>query len=211
MRLALLLFGCYSFGIAGKCIAQDAVPSDSSVVIKLADEAIAADGDEAIRNRELSRSFFAPAFLRGYTAPGVTAPEVNRYALYSRMGGKGWTAGQAYRREHPGSVAQIMHEYGYKEFEGAGAWSVGFEAGQFQPDAEAETSRSSLKYSCWHLATIQSADITAQLRQILPHETLNTVTLRVRITGYVSPLGRFGQLGLCERQLYASRVSDSGG
>jgi hypothetical protein len=148
MRLALLMFGRCSIGTAGTCSAQDAtLPAKSSFIIKLAYEAIAADGTGALCNRELSRSEFANAFLHGYSTPESTIP-VNATLCSSRMNGRGWNAGQSHRPAHRESVAQIMHEYGYEEFVGAGSWTVGFEAGGFQSDAGVEGFKPNSARSC---------------------------------------------------------------
>jgi hypothetical protein len=208
MRLALLIVASCSIGAAGACVAQEAtLPDESSFITKLADEAIIADGDEAISNREQSRSVFFNAFLGGYSTPQGVIP-VNASLYSSRMNGKGWSAGQAYRRAHPDSVAQIMHEYGYIEFEGVGAWTFGFEAGGFQPDDARDALRANSPQACWYLAFIHSADLDAQLGRIFPPNTfLHGGTLRVRVKGYVSSLGEFGHLGMCQRRLYAVSVS----
>jgi len=210
MRFALIFFGCCSFGAAGECFAQDVVPPDSSVAIKLADEAISADGNEAVLNRELARSQFAAAFLDGYANPETTTGTVvNAYSLYSRMYGRGWTAGQAYRRAHPDSVAQIMHEYGYKDFDGAGSWTGDWEGSSFRPDSSAGLADSTSKTSCWHLAIFKSPEIPGQLK-LLPRAPLSgAVTRRVRVTGYVSPLRNFDASG-CLQQLYATSVGPDG-
>jgi hypothetical protein len=183
----------------------------SSVIAKLAEEAIVADGAEAARSREHSRSVFVRAFLGGYANPESTIP-VNPALSESRMNGAGWSAGQAYRRANPESVPQIMRAYGYREFEGAGTWTVGFEAGGFQPDSAGEVSGASSRRACWYLAFIRSANLNEQLGQIVPRDTRSrNVALRVRVNGYVSELGQFGHLGVCQRQVYAvSMVADGG-
>ena len=212
MRLEFLIVSCCSTGAVAVASAQDAtLPAESSFIFKLADEAIVADGTAAICNRELSRSDFARAFLHGYSTPGSTIP-VNATLCSSRMNRRGWDAGQAYRTAHPDSVEQIMREYGYKEFEGVGAWTVGFEAGGFQPDGVAEVAGPSSPKPCWYIAFIHGADLDAQLVQIVPPEArLRGGTLRVHVKGYLSQLGDFGHFGVCQRQLYAVSVGADGG
>jgi hypothetical protein len=124
------------------------------------------------------------------------------------MNGAGWSAGQAFRRANPESVAEIMAEYGYEEFEGKGTWTVGFEAGGFQPDTAGGASESS--QGCWYLAAMRSPELNAQLEQIVPRQ-LRAATLRVHVTGYVSNVARFGHLGMCQRQIYAVSVLADGG
>ena len=211
MRFALLIIGSCSIGASGACGAQEAtLPVESSFIIKLADEAISADGDEAIGNREQSRSLFAHAFLHGYSTPESTIP-VNAGLYSSRMSGRGWSAGQTYRLAHPESISQIMREYGYNDFEGAGSWTFGFEAGGFQPDDAGEGFRLSPPRACWYLAFIHSADLDAQLGRIFPPNTfLRGGTVRVHVEGYVSPPGGFGHLGHCQRQLYAVSLTVDG-
>jgi hypothetical protein len=212
MRLALLVVSCCTAVVAGVGNAQDAtLPAESSFIFALADEAIVADGTAAICNRELARSDFARAFLQGYSTPGSTIP-VNATLCSSRMNGRGWNAGQAYRRAHPDSVAQVMREYGYNEFEGAGTWTVGFEAGGFQPDPVTQASSPNSPQTCWYLAIIHGTDLDAQLEQIVPSGArLRGGTLRVNVRGFLSRPGRFGHLGVCERQLYAVSVTTNGG
>jgi hypothetical protein len=211
MRFALLCIGLSSIGAIGASHAQD-LPTlaESSFITRLADEAIDADGAEAVRSREYSRSVFANAFLGGYSNPESTIP-VNPALSSSRMNGAGWSAGQAYRRAYPESVAQIMREYGYKEFEGAGAWTYGFEAGGFKPDEMPEGFGENSSQSCWDLLFVRSADLAAQLAQILPRERLRVATYRVQVTGYVGELGSFGHMGVCQRRLYAVSVVADGG
>ena len=212
MRLALLLVSCCAAGVVGAGSAQDAtLPGESSFIFELAEEAIVADGAGALCKREFSRSDFARAFLHGYSTPGSTIP-VNATLCSSRMNGRGWNAGQAYRLAHPDSVAQVMREYGYKEFEGAGTWTVGFEAGGFQPDVVTETSSAKSPQNCWYLAFIHGPALSAQLEQIVPSEArLRGGILRVNVRGYLSRPGRFGHFGVCERQLYAVSVIADGG
>jgi hypothetical protein len=210
-RIALLVVSWCGIAVAGACIAQDAtLPAESSFIIRLADDAIFADGAEAVRSREYSRSVFASAFLHGYSNPDSTIP-VNAALSSSRMNGAGWNAGQVYRRAHPESVPQIMQEYGYTEFEGTGDWTVGFEAGLFKPD-RGEPSTPSSPHWCWSLGFIHSADLDAQLARIVPRDVwLRGATLRVHVEGYISELGRFGHLGACQRQVYAVGVVADGG
>lgn len=207
MRLTLVFVGCCSIGAAATCSAQDVTQATaSSAIAKLAEEAIVADGAEAVRSRELYRSVFVRAFLGGYANPESTIP-VNPALSESRMNGAGWSAGQAYRRANPESVAQVMRAYGYREFEGTGAWTVGFEAGGFKPDAVGESSR-----ECWYLASIRSAELDEQVARIVPRDVrLPNVTLRVRVKGYLSERGQFGHLGVCQRQVYAVSVVADGG
>jgi hypothetical protein len=208
MRLTLLIVICCSIGVAR---AQDPpLPAESSFIIRLADDAIVADGAEAIRSRKDSRAVFANAFLDGYSNPVSTIP-VNAGMSSSRINGAGWSAGQAYRRAHPESVAQIMREYGYTEFEGAGAWTVGFEAGGFQSDTVEPTS-GVWPQSCWYLKVVRTADLNAQLARVVPRDAmLRGATVRVRVKGYVSEPGRFGHMGVCQRQIYAVSVVADGG
>lgn len=210
-RLAWLLVGCCGIGAAGESGGQDApLPAESSFITKLADAAIDADGAEAMLGRKYSRSVFAQAFLGGYSTPDSTL-SVNPALSSSRINGKGWSAGQAYRHAHPESVAEIMREYGYTEFEGTGTWTVGFEAGTFRPDTHGETAKASSSQTCWYLAFIHTADLDAELGRLVPGDTLlRGATLRVRVKGYVSPVGRFGHFGVCERQLHAVSVAADG-
>jgi hypothetical protein len=207
----MLLVGCFGIGAAGESRGQEAtLPAESSFITKLADEAIDADGAEARLGRKYSRSVFAHAFLGGYATPGSTLP-VNPALSSSRINGKGWSAGQTYREIHPESVARVLREYGYTEFEGTGTWTVGFEAGAFRPDNRSETSNTSSPKSCWYLAFIHTPDLDAQLARLLPGGIrFRGATLRVRATGYVSPVGRFGHFGVCERQLHAVSVAADG-
>jgi hypothetical protein len=102
-----------------------------------------------------------------------------------------------------------MREYGYKKFQGTGVWTVGFEAGDFQPDHATELLDPTRPRSCWELLVIHSAELDAQLARIVPRDALlHTTNLRVSANGYVSPLGDF--YGYCQRQLYAVSMSADG-
>src|SRR6476660_4606928 len=212
MRLALLFIGFCSIGATAASHAQGAPrPAESSFIIKLADEAIAADGAEAVRNRGYSRSVFASGFLGGYSNPETPSPKVDPALYSSRMNGAGWSAGQAYRRARPESVAQIMREYRYKEFEGAGVWIYGF--GHFEPDTIPEDLSANSPQSCWYLSLVRSADLAAQLARIVPSDPLRVASYRVRVRGYVSELGSFGRphMRVCQRRIYVVSVIADGG
>jgi hypothetical protein len=199
------MVGCCGMGAAGPCNAQDATPpTESAFIRKLTDEAIAADRVEPICDDEQSRASFADAFLGGYSTPSSTGVPVNPAFCTSRMNGRGWDAGMAYRRAHPDSVVQIMREYGYKEVEAVGAWNYGFEAGDFHPDSVADVSTSQ---TCWLIRFVHSANLDAQLLRIVsPEARLHSATFRVRVKGYLTPLSSL-ELAGCQRQLYAISIT----
>lgn len=207
-KFALIIVTFCTSVILGGCGTENsAFPKESSFIIEFADQAIDAEGSEAIYDRSEFRSVFAKAFLRGYADHEGTISTDPTW-LWSRLFNAGWIAGQAYRIAHPGSLADIMHEYGFSEFTGTGSWTIGFEAGTFQSDT-VRISSGDWPQSCWYLETIRSEELDAQLAEIIPpEEILEYRTLRVRVGGYVSELGQFGHLGKCEREVYAVSVAE---
>jgi len=104
-----------------------------------------------------------------------------------------------------------MREYGYKEFEGTGVWTYGFEAGGFRPDTIPKALSANSSQSCWHLKFVNSADLSAELVRIVPRDAmLREARYRVRVEGYVSELGRFGHMGVCQREVYVVSVVADG-
>lgn len=188
MRSTLPSITLCCFSLVLDCNSEEATfPAESSFVTKLADDAIAADGSEAAGNRELSRSTFVRAFLGGYSTPGGSSVPVNPKLYWSRLNGKGWEAGASYRRAHPDSIPDVMREFGYREFEGTGVWTVGFEAGGFMADDREPTNATDLK-SCWQLYMIHTAKLDAEIGRIVPFETwLHGAEIRIRVKGYLSP------------------------
>jgi hypothetical protein len=182
-------------------------PAKSSFIVKLADEAINADGSEAAENRDLSRAIFTNSFLHGYSTPNGTLP-VNSNLYSSRLNGKGWQAGQAYRLRHPDSVAQIMREYGYTPSQASGTWTFGFEAGGFAPDNVQEPPHPDWGQSCWYLSFVFDAAHASDVSKLIPpDQRIGGGTIRIQVKGYLSPRGSFGHFGACPRQFYATSVS----
>lgn len=185
------------------------MPAESSFIIRLADDAINADGPEAVKDRERLRIVFAEAFLNGYIVRDISTPMSPN--LSNRLSAKGWNSGAAYRQANPYSVAHIMREYGYTASEATGTWSYGFEAGRFIADNVQEPPPSRGGMSCWDLSFIFDIDDKVGIGRVLPMEQYSRGgTIRLHVKGYLSPRGSGGNLGDCARIFYATDVSAEG-
>jgi hypothetical protein len=185
------------------------LPVESSFITKLADKAIAAEGGEALMNRERSRFLFSSAFLGGYSNPGATTTDSQNSSI-GRLSESGFIAGRGYRLANPDAVADVMNEYGYKTFEGVGTYEVGFEAGYFRPNHEPIGTNISLS-SCMNLFAVQSTTLATQLQQTIPRDAYQKgASIHVHVEGYVSspnPPDPPSAMNMCPRQLYVTGVS----
>lgn len=104
-----------------------------------------------------------------------------------------YTQGQTYWHDYPSERDKMFASYGYVPIEREGVWSHGFEVSAFRPaDAGGEE---------WWISPLGDgswSDIG------LDKARLRDKHLRVRITGYVSPKGRYGHLGAYVRAVHVT-------
>lgn len=161
--------------LAGKATAGE-VPD---AVLQYADAFVKSQTDAERLPAGLSpREEYAVWFFQGFTHPSggiLTKSDLMRDA---------YTQGQTYWRDYPSERDKMFAAYGYVAVEREGVWSHGFEVSAFVPsDAGGEE---------WWIRPLGDgswSDIG------LDKVRLRDRHLRVRITGYVSPKGRYGHLG----------------
>jgi hypothetical protein len=216
MRITLMISVLgLGWALAESAASGQPVPTQSSFIMQLADQAIEADGAEAIADREYSRLVFASSFLNGFTHPEFNTPLPDRYP--ERLGQKGTQAGQAYRRANPDDLDLIVREYGYEKYEGVGVWSVDWEGNSFVPDDVGTNPVQSNARACWRISSIPSPEINEQMQRLIsPEERSSGTRKRVRVVGYLSPsityVARPGgppgpPSNICQRTVLATNIS----
>ena len=130
---------------------------------------------------------YALHFYQGFTHPHggiLTISDIYKTA---------YTEGQYYWREHPNERNDIFAGYGYVPVEKVGTWSIGFERSSFVPEDQGEE-----KWSVSSLGDVKWSELT-------PGQVDPTFTkARVRIIGYLSPIGSYGHLGGYRREILAT-------
>jgi len=136
---------------------------------------------------------FARGFLQGFTSP--------KSELWSAMHGGFWHGhhvGQTYFAEHPESVDSVMSGFGYEKIEAYGKWDVGFEVCTFIPD---DGSHDGL----WSLSSFGAE--WPKGTEVRPGEYV-IHSMRLHVAGYLSPPGRYGHLGYCPREIFATTIEE---
>ena len=218
MRIALIL---WTLGVASSLevnAGEAKALAESSFIIGLADNAIDAEGAEAVANRETFRRVFADWFLISFAKlEGDMGP--NAETLSSRIMYRGGQAGHAYRIANPDSVQRVMVEYGYEKYEVVGEYVVKlFGFNYFVPENEIVRPFRTTPFACWHLNVVQSPELTTQMQRLFSAEEYRAGSRKyVRVMGFLGPLRKVvpGEDSLvvvdgfeCERILYATSISE---
>jgi len=134
------------------------------------------------------RRCYLHSFFSGYTNPNgtMTGGDPADFA--------GFQAGQEYRRAHPTELKQTMEGFGYTTTNAHGSWRVFFEHSVFRPQNEAGRG--------WWLTPLPDPETNEPPDQHVPADGRV-----VRISGFLSPEGRYGHLGICDREFFATNVS----
>ena len=103
-------------------------------------------------------------------------------------------AGQTHWRDHPSMRSEMMAGFGYVETEVTGKWIVGFEASFLVPDSVAGE-----RWWLGSLGNVQS--------DISPDSRSSDGGVTVRVSGYLSPPGRYGHMNGYARQLLAAKIA----
>jgi hypothetical protein len=159
------------------------------VVLHLADAYIAAlplqekEGHQNDLRDEFFRSFFW----------GFVMPD-GKLTGGSPVDSAGEAAGRQYRLSNPDKLNEIMQGFGYVATNAVGTWSRGFELSRFRRAGD-----SGRGWWLWELPEPAASGVIA--RDIPPSGG------PVRIAGFLSAKGRYGHLGMCDRQFYARDIS----
>ena len=120
---------------------------------------------------------------------------------------RGDQAGKLYRMVYPDSVDAIMKGYGYSYVEVDGTYHVGFESSYFASvtplnDRPTTDPTSVVRPRPWWLTVFGSVnpDGSEIKSKLAPCDNFH-------VKGYLSPKGRYGHLGLAERELLVREAS----
>ena len=138
---------------------------------------------ESIATTGLRNRYLAD-FFEGFT--GVGAQERPNATA-------GFAAGVAYRREHPDRERSVMLGFGYEIVACAGEYTVGFENISLRPEHQAGE-----KWWVQPMVPLPAAD--GEPGQL-------ATTRQIRVTGYLSPPGEYGHLGVYPRLLLATSMT----
>jgi hypothetical protein len=137
------------------------------------------------KNPAENRERFAHAYADGYFEGVVHA---NRSLIPSNPGTAyehGILAGKKALREDPRVFQQVMKAFGYQEMEASGTWETGFEHSRFVADG-ASTGQA------WWLSFLDTSRLPERPS---PSSRGDLVTVRLKVHGYLSTLGRYGHMG----------------
>jgi hypothetical protein len=158
-------------------------------VVRLANGYVASvqQQEDGARENDIRRSFLR-AFFWGFVNPKGTL-----------SGGTpadhaGYQAGQLYWRTNAAKLKETMEGFGYTATNAQGDWSVGFERSVFR--AGGDSGRG------WWLRPLPSPESSQATDPDLPESGGP-----VRIAGFLSAKGRYGHLGMCEYQFFATNIS----
>ena len=163
-------------------------------IVKLADAYLASLAPEQRPNEpESARDDFVRSFFIGFTTP-----------TGSMSGGtdadtKGFTAGQEFRRANPQKLKETFESFGYVATEAEGLWTLEFEHSGFKP-------RGCRNDKEWWLDDLGDTVYELPNDQKIPDEGIS-----IRISGFLSPKGQYGHLGLYKHRFYATKISKSNG
>jgi hypothetical protein len=108
--------------------------------------------------------------------------------------GTAYAKGAARWKEGPDAQQRTFAGYGYQRIEWTGLWTTGFETSRFEPDGQPGLT-AWLDFLAGSEAALPKTDPGPRFRK-----------LRLRLTGYLSPRGSYGHLGMHGRELFATSV-----
>jgi len=171
------------------------IPGDSPTplaVLRLAHAYLASLTGKHADDRDYVREDFCRSFFEGFTMPDATT------SGGTEAGRQGFLAGQQYRRANPTRIEETMKGFGYTAIEHDGVWTVSFEHSAFRPDKQPTQT--------WWLSYFGDS------QSDLPKDTkIPDNGVRIGVSGYLSPSGRFGHLGRYDHEFFATRLSKIGG
>jgi len=105
-----------------------------------------------------------------------------------------YAKGAARWKQGPDAQQRTFAGYGYQRIEWTGLWTAGFETSLFEPDGQPGL-------AAW-LDFLAGSGAALPKTEPGPH----FLELRLRLTGYLSPRGSYGHLGMHGRELFATSV-----
>lgn len=178
LQIAPLL--CASLLASGTARAGDA----PEFVLRIARAAQALPEAAPARARGDAVQEFADWFLEGYAHPDGPNRPRDKYMQTA------WTAGDEFRRKAPDRSDEIMRGYGYTRITVEGVWSREGAGARFLPQAHEKENES----ETWWLASFGDGHWSESQP-------------RVRIEGYLSAPGNYGDGGKYARELLATGVT----
>jgi len=177
-------------------------------VVKLADVHIGSlesKPDDLVKARQQ----FCAMFLLGYTSfPDLEVPDDTLPAEMT-----GVNAAVRYRNKHPDSLDRVLIAFGYKRVTFNGTWRTGFEMSQFVNEVVPKPgwwlgycSECKVGNLNWKRFPKLPADskIPDKLRNLI--DDSRGAEANILVNGYLSPVGEYGHLGSCARELLATSV-----
>ncbi|GAB5404901.1 MAG: hypothetical protein Aurels2KO_31320 [Aureliella sp.] len=148
-------------------------------------------------------------FFAGYTSFAETGIPADSLPL----DWTGFNSGILYRTQHPESLEYVLTAFEYKKKTQTGVWRTGFEESRFvSSDSAASAWWLDLCADCeqgelnWKRFPKLPADaqIPNGLRKLV--DDRRGAEAKVRVVGYVSPVGEYGHLGRYSRRFLATLI-----
>lgn len=163
-----------------------AIPSQEPEAVRaLADAYVASMEPEVPVRRPDPRSRYVSSFFSGYTQLDGSIITTDKVSA------AGYHAGQAYRRDHPGTLSEIMHGFGYVWVEAEGTLGI-----------DREYSGLALRYTreVWWFDPMRGpgADEGSLTRPLKRGP--------MRVVGFLSPRGRYGHRSAFRHQFLAMSI-----
>ncbi|TWT98381.1 hypothetical protein [Stieleria varia] len=158
------------------------------------------------------RRAFASMFLWAYTGFSPEHMDLEKYPEFA-----GLNAGIDYRKRNPAATHEVLSGFGYELTKRTGNWLTGSEISAFY-EPKNQSPRDS-----WWLSTLDECKTNHIRWEPLPMpqferevddkiarrlESIRGRIARVKVIGYLSPEGKYGHLGLYEREFLAIEITD---
>lgn len=175
----------------------------AQVVQELAEAYVAAMPEAQILRRFETGG--RPAATRAYTErffQGFTGPNDRTYGLLE-LWGDAYRAGQQFWFANPYRRDEVMTGYGYHLVTVTGKWNEGFENSRLTLDAGQKVFEFNApeRPYCW---VSFLADARTAISLASPERISN---VPVEVTGYLSPAGRYGHMGMAECEIWITQLN----
>ncbi|MEM1226870.1 MAG: hypothetical protein AAGJ40_14320 [Planctomycetota bacterium] len=181
---------------------------DPSFLVALADAHVESLGSKP-EDLEKAREHFCACFRWGYTS--FAEAEIPADSIPIDVAG--YNAAVRYRKRHPESLERVLTAFGYKKEIHVGVWRTGHEMSQFLNE--------NVRKPGWWVGYCPKCekpklnwkrfpklpadrDVPAKLRKLI--DDGRGAEAKVRVTGYLSPVGKYGHLGSYSRELLATSI-----
>lgn len=187
MGASLLIFACSTIALgASEAAAPPRGVLAPAQVLGLADTYIASSPQQ--EDVAWTRRTYLGSFFMGYVNPGGS---LSTEDPASRAG---FEAGQQYRHSKPTELKETMEGFGYTATNAQGKWLVFFEHSIFRTPGDSGRG--------WWLTALPHPESAQAIAPDVPEQGGP-----VRISGFLSPKGRYGHLGMCDYQFFATNIS----